>query len=234
MLLECFPQPRPVILQGRLRIAAQLKVADLVQLDAFLAAQAGDPFAELARCAGDERRKALRRAYNAAEQADGVAPIETAEGRERLFTSIDGAATFLLLVLRDDPDPPSATEAQDLTGTLTADEWLTLERIAFGLDALDELGGLIDDEIGLELPPPQEAPRSSRRRTWRHVLFDLCRQLHYTPDQVGALYLTQLRILTHGGDRERGEELPTGMSLDEYREKLLAPRAAFWAEAEKD
>jgi hypothetical protein len=231
MLLDCFPQPRPVILQGRLRIAAQLRVADLARLDAFLAAQAGDPFAEFTRCEGAERRNALRRAYDAAEKADMTSPIETTEGRVRLLTSLEGAATFLLLVFRDDQPPMSAEDAQELAAAMTLDDWQAVERIAFGFDALDELVALIDAEIGVELPIPADNP-AAKKHTWRHVLAALCRRYHFPPAAIAELYLTQLRILLAGPDVDRGEEIPAGWSIEDYRQKILQPRAAFWAETD--
>lgn len=231
-LLDAFPQPLPIKLQGRPRLVSQFQVKHLAQLDAFYLATSADAIRLLdeGTITPGDRPKVLRDAYEAAEKASDHPIYSSPEGGSILFGTTAGLAFVLSLALRADPDPPNVDEVAALAGAITPAEWMAVERVLFGLDTLAELERRIDREIGVELPLDTS---DDGRASWRKIVADLCETYHYTPAEVGELYLSQLRLLRMRGDTlDRGTPIPAGWTMAELDERVLTKRRAFWGDTD--
>ena len=229
MYLDLFPEPVPLSLAGSVWLVSQYQIRDLAALESMASHPARLAFLhDLADATTNEdagsRRARLRSLHAQAERGfDVIGPSDamaTPAGRvESLRRSLAKAHEGLTPQI-----------AVDLAVALTPGEWATFDRIAWHADLIDEVAGEIDREIGVIVPDHHRPDPNAMRKTF----FNVIELTGYTPDQIGALYLSQWDVLLSAGDpREHASESPrkpVGWTKERFDIEIMKPRREFWRE----
>lgn len=235
MLRDAFPGPRRIVLAGVEYSAEEFRLRDLAALESLaLDATGGGGDALLSVDRSDRRayRRALRRAYDAAgawDSAGGASgdgwgsPVCDAY----LFGTLEGRTAYLAAALR--PSRLFPGEARALAESLAPAEWAALDTVCLAPDRLALVQGQIDAECGIELPPP--AP--GEEMPWAEAVAAVCKDYGLSPEEAGALYLSQFRMLRTGGRRAElpSHSRPWSVTPEDWRARVQGPRAAFWNES---
>ncbi len=229
MYLDLFPEPIPLSLAGMTWLVSQYQIRDLAALESMASHPVRLGFwhalADISTIEdAGSRRARLRSLHAQAERGfDVIGPADamaTPAGRvESLRRSLAKAHEGLTPQI-----------AVDLAVALTPGEWATFDRIAWHADPVDEAAGEIDREIGVVVPADRKPDPNALRKTF----FNVIELTGWTPDQIGALYLSQWDALLATGDpREHASESPrkpAGWSKDRFDTEIMKPRREFWQE----
>ncbi len=211
ILTQVLPQPVPIRLAGVDYLARQLRLKDIAAIQEWIALASPCPAAQYRpiweALDGEDRQKVAARAYLAAEHwppevatpdGDAVLLYQFEDGRRH------GVELLLRIVLDANPGIDNELIAS-LATSITLSEFSELTSIAYGVDILDELAALID------LPPDERGPREATN--WGKIAWDIIEATGYTFDQIGDLYLSQMKILRSGGEHARGH-IPMRPGMD--------------------
>jgi hypothetical protein len=184
------PVARAIPLGGRRRVAHELRISDLAELQAWLEEQVPHPLASIPPAWADPdpgtRTARLAEAWEAA--ASWPVRFGTARAGE-LLASAAGRAFFLWLCLRRGSPSFGVVDALALLAEVTPTEWAGLRRVAYGLTPRQEIA----DELA-----PDESP--GRMSNWclsfhRAVMSDA----GITYSSIGELTLSQWRNFCNEG-----------------------------------
>jgi hypothetical protein len=210
-LSSLFPAPEPATLAGRTVLLGQLRVADLVELERRLAGLVPHPRDGLPAAADDPdpatRPARLRAAARAAREWP---PAFGGAACRDLLATPAGAGAYLLVALNAHDDVP-AEDAAEVAERMTAADWATLDRIAWGVPPWEELEREAAAAEGLDDPPDGDLA------DWGEVVYAAIREARLSYDQVLGLYVGQLQHLRRRGLPCEGLRGRTFRSLREAR-----------------
>ncbi len=233
MYYDLFPEPIPVPMAGSVWLVSQYQVRDLAGIEAMASVPARlDFWTALADISTIEdagsRRARLRTLHSQAERGFDAA------GLAEVLTTPAGRVESLRRSLAKAHDGLTPQSAVEIALRMTPAEWATFDRIAWHANPIDEAANEIDREIGVNATDDRKGDPGAFRKTF----FNVIRATKYTPDQIGALYLSQWdAILSAGEPREAASESPkkpSGMSKDQFDEQVMRPRREFWKGAKSD
>lgn len=250
-LARLWPQPRPLLLGGRVYPVSPLRLRDLASLEQWAAhARGGGIVDDLADAAAIEdesaRRAALRGLYDECEA--GADPWANPDVGAMLATRAGMAEQIRLTVRRTrrgEVRYMRRSVAMQVARLVEPGDWAAWRHVAWCLDDLDCIAEAIDAEIGVVWPEPRAmALGPDEQGGWGKSLYAV---VAGTPSQVGAigatgwtletlgdLTLGQWRWLASGGvpshDVAEPKEPPRGVSEGEFAAAVRRPRAKFWAE----
>jgi hypothetical protein len=224
-----WPSPEPVSLGPWSGTAVCFQLRDLARLQGIVRGLAGNPLLGhrvpllAARMAAGEDYLAASpegRAYAAALRtailaaADWPPRLGSREADAHLATAAGQVLWLDTLLARTNPGFTAATAAGILASPeATAEQWLHLQAIAYADHPLDELDRLAD-------------PRPRRRggAKWGEVVVEVAREIGYTFEEVGAMYLSQWLLLRCGGKYQPGEtagDRARARKVGERRRRLM-------------
>jgi hypothetical protein len=201
-ILDILARPRPVTLGGRTFLVDEFRLEDLADLQSWLRRRWTDPMDglrdRLGSMAEDERRAALRGAYDVAEEG----PPTWGDDRGRdLLDSAEGILETFRLALRrhhpemtmeDDVDAMGMAVAEGILSVAmrtTPAEYWAMRRVLWGVGPLDE----IEAAMGVERNTEGGIP-------WTQAVCELAEAYPgWTVGDIGSLTLTEVRTVREGG-----------------------------------
>lgn len=228
-LRDYWPLPTAVPLGGSPRAVLPLRLRDLAHLERWAADRSGGARATLADALSvpdpTARREALYAAYDLAKSGG---PHLEEDAVAVLVESPEGVATQLWLTLRQADPEIRPEDALDLAATLEPGEYPAFLAVAWHLDALDDVAGAIDREIGVSFPVVR---RPAKPGAWAAAVASFLRAYPgWTLEALGNLTLPQWDALA-GGERPHLVASPTrppGWSAERWQAEVSEPRRRFW------
>jgi hypothetical protein len=205
-ITEVFPAPCVVPCGDSQIKIAELRLRDLVLLQAVLDSLAADPLAAIQGTlpeSGPARREALSAAYDLAEVGP---PVYGEAGGRAYFGTPEGGGVFLWVVGRRwKSNQMTPEKAGELFARCTAAEFGHIWRICHGVSALRAITRMLT-------PFAADIYQASVAADWGEMVDKVMTDFHWTYDQILDLTLTQWIRARNGG------VLPTG--------EIMVPRSA--------
>ncbi len=204
-ITEVFPVPQIVPCGGFSIKVAELRLRDLVSLQAVLDSLTPDPLEAAQKALGSPdravRHAALLEAYDLAER--GPAGYGEDSGRA-YFSTPEGGGMFLWVAGRRwKSNEMTPAKAGEMFARSTTAEYSRVWRICHGVSARRALGRML-------LPFAGDGPKSAVR-SWGEMVDDLSSSRGWTYDQILNLSLTQwIRARNDGQIPEPEQAIPAG------------------------
>jgi hypothetical protein len=196
-LTYALPAAVTVPLGGVPRAVIEFQVKDLRDLQAWLELKVPNPLEGLVPASHDPdpatRRERLEALY---ERAKSWPVRFGSDEAGRLLNGVDGRLYFLHVCLRKLDRGFTLEDGLGLLPEITPAEWSGLTRVAFARRPWEEL-----------LEELEPAPDDGGPTDWCAVFDNLLVNRYLTPEQVGDLYLSQLRCVFEGGKSPRPRPL---------------------------
>lgn len=223
-LSRIIPVPRLLEIGGRDWLVSELTLRDVATLEAFVEARLPRPV----DCLPDRGsvpswawHTLFEQAWDRAEEwpPDFDSPLSS-----DVMQTLHGTAFFLWLTLRRF-NSVEFEEAAQLSLMATPRAWREVNRVAYGVEQIDELDRMLED---LGLHPGGAYP-------WEENVYRVCESLKLTPDEVADMTISQFFwALRQGKPKERGLAVDDGMSPQEIARKMAQMRKRFYGEDGED
>jgi hypothetical protein len=235
-LAAWFPGPTLVRIGSHIVAVWQLRPRDLGVLEAYVGAKLGGPLNGLDPASpsyGDD----LRAAYDMVEASGWPPPPGSDDWNMAIEGDAHGLAFFLAVVLRDNP---SRVDVDQLAAEITAEEWTAVTTAAWGITAQSHRAAIvraIDRHLGLPAFAAREWGEEGKAISWAKAVGEVVcggeggfgGMGWASPEAVGDLTLSQLRMVRDGGETEEAEDpMPDDDAMSKQVE--AARLAFFWPE----
>lgn len=192
ILTRLFPQSKPVQLGTRIFQIREMRVSDMVDIQAWLDSQWECPLDALGASLSDvddgERRKLLFGVWDVLEAGP---PIFGSDKANQLLDTWEGSIEVLSVVLNEVEPKLDAFAIDALRNEITQDQYeemLTAWRRPDEVYEVARILGFLPDEMV-----------NGASVTWPEVILSLCEAYGWTLDYVKTLTLSQLRAIGRGG-----------------------------------
>ena len=213
-LTTLFPRPRPVTLAGRTFLVGEMRLRDLIDLQAWIDSRWESPLdavrPSLEPMGERERMDALRGLWDACEAGP---PMWGTDEAMRILNCPEGIAETFYVVLRTHQPEMTLIQLREVAESTTPEEYMAMLTAWRRVDPIDELAWMLGmDDAGKGNPIG-----------WAQAVCEMCETYGWTLEYAESLTLRQISTARGcGKPKERGIAVAPKTNL---RETVRAMRA---------